>query len=185
MIAKVRSSDSAIALGHLGVLAEALSGGVGDWELRLVEADHSDFAQQAARIRGLLARAAEELDELSAALATGIDQGPDGEAAAPHLRMLRRVHLRLPGDAHRHRHHHHRDDDEHEEHHGQHRHRHEDRERPGEAPFEETHEVAHAEKRMAPHASRWVEPSEAQEALEALEELEEAEQEELERHRRR
>lgn len=91
-----RCGDCAIAIGHLGVLAEALSGGVGDWEARLVEADEAERAQQAAHIRGLLARAAEELDELAADLADEVDRmEPDDEdpgADAHHLDALRRAH---------------------------------------------------------------------------------------------
>ena len=89
-----RSRDCAIALGHLGVLAEALSGGVGDWEERLIEGDESERAQQAAHIRGLLARAAEELDELAADLAGEADRtGAGADDDGHHLEMLRRAHL--------------------------------------------------------------------------------------------
>ena len=95
-----RCGDCAMAIGHLGVLAEALSGGVGDWEARLVEADEAEWAQQAAHIRGLLARAAEELDGLAADLAKlayqmEAEEGASGGVQggdAHHLDALRRAH---------------------------------------------------------------------------------------------
>ncbi len=95
-----RCVDCAIALGHLGVLAEALSGGVGDWEARMVAADQAEHAQQAGHIRGLLARAAEELDELAATLAEEARRVEAAAAGEPedeeghdgrHLEMLRRA----------------------------------------------------------------------------------------------
>ncbi|HVB09884.1 MAG TPA: hypothetical protein VNM16_05895 [Bacillota bacterium] len=94
-------ADSAVALGHLGILAETLSGAVGDWQIRLVDGDAPEEAQQAAHIRGLLARAAEELDELAAAMAEQAEGAPpvagetgaaEGAVNAPHLEMGRRVH---------------------------------------------------------------------------------------------